>query len=135
MNMEGVRGSRGYHSENQEARGRSRKGSKRMDMERGLIGKGARAKRRREMEREEDLVEKEEIEALHRRLFDSTLEDVFSGAGGEKDYEYLFRNVGHFETVSRRFTITRKKGGEIVKRTQVTLGTLDFNPGKKVTED
>jgi hypothetical protein len=61
-------GGRGYHSENQKASANSRWGNERMDGERGLIGKGAKAEKRRKRLIEKKLKIEEDRRQFHHIL-------------------------------------------------------------------
>jgi len=100
-----------YYFENQKAMARRRSGIKNMDRQRGLIGKAAKAERRRM--RQDQFLQDFYGFQLYR-----SLENMFDGTPTPEHISHAFKQVGKHERVVDRY---RTKKGTTIEVTVVDL--------------
>jgi len=101
----------GPHSENQEASARRRLGEKKMDGDRGLIGKAAKAERRR-------MKQDQFLQDFYGFQLYRSLENMFDGIPTPEHISHAFKQVGKYERVIGRY---RTKRGTTIEVTVVDL--------------
>ena len=107
----GSRAERGGFPQNQEARKRATSGTREMDRQRGLIGKAAKAERRR-------MKQDQFLQDFYGFQLYRSLENMFDGTPTPEHISHAFKQVGKYERVIGRY---RTKRGTTIEVTVVDL--------------